>query len=88
MTKWLHTVETRQLQGSEPDNSEKQIIDKVRTLLAEEDDSAITGPSLAAELSRAWSFYYDDVWVWGVTPRMAQMLRQLADHYEAVHGVG
>ena len=57
----------------------------VRNLLSELDDGfdIEEHPSLAAKLARYWAGFYDDTWVWGVTPRMANVLRELADCYES-----
>lgn len=83
LTKCLHVIEIRQCQGFPMHETEKQMVQKVSNLLAEEEGLMQSMPSsLAAMLARSWAEYYDDTWVWGVTPKMGKMLRQLADRYE------
>ena len=57
----------------------------IRNLLSELEDGLDneTGPSLAAKLARYWAGFYDDTWVWGLTPRMGYILRELANCYES-----
>ena len=55
----------------------------IRDLLSEfEDESSSPMDSLAAKLARFWASFYDDTWVWGVTPRMGWILRELANCYQ------
>jgi len=70
---------------------EAQTMQTIRIFLAEveveveADDDAATDhvhASLAAKLARYWAGFYDDTWVWGVTPRMGWVLRELANCYE------
>ena len=63
---------------------EAQTMQAVKTLLSEVEDGLDTEEeaSLAAGLARYWASFYDDTWVWGVTPRMANILRELATCYE------
>ncbi|KAJ5986622.1 hypothetical protein N7451_010987 [Penicillium sp. IBT 35674x] len=39
--------------------------------------------SLAAGILRMWKQFYDDVWVWGVTPRIASLFEKLACAYDS-----
>ncbi len=58
----------------------------ISNLMAEvEDDSSADqgNVSVAAKLTRYWAGFYDDTWVWGVTPRMGWVLRELANCYES-----
>jgi hypothetical protein len=76
LTKWLHAIELRQRQGLHVLDAETHIIQKVCSMLREEDDLVASKPSLAAALARSWAGYYDDTWVWGITLKMGQLLRQ------------
>jgi hypothetical protein len=86
VTKWVHTIEVelRSTHGASISDLEAQTLQAVRDLLAEVDDflEDEEEPSLAAKLLRYWAGFYDDTWVWGVTPRMANILRELAVRYE------
>jgi hypothetical protein len=64
---------------------EDQTMQAIRNLVSEVEDGLDTeaGSSLAAALARYWAGFYDDTWVWGVTPRMANILRELATCYES-----
>ncbi|KAF9891621.1 hypothetical protein FE257_003632 [Aspergillus nanangensis] len=83
LTKWLHNLET---DGADhpPNEDEQQIVNNLKRLLAEmEVEYDETQPrSLAAVLARSWACFLDDVWVWGITPRMGAILRLLAVQYE------
>ncbi|KAF2176406.1 hypothetical protein K469DRAFT_678836 [Zopfia rhizophila CBS 207.26] len=82
LTKWVHTVET-QSTILPPDAEESFILEQLKELLTEvESDYDGTG-SLAAAIAQVWSTFLNDVWVWGVTPRMGNILHQLAIAYES-----
>ncbi|QKX53822.1 uncharacterized protein TRUGW13939_00902 [Talaromyces rugulosus] len=84
LTKWISTLE---VDGAEqpPDSDELQIVDDVKVLLDELDldsDEDSQNTSLAGMLARSWASFLDDVWVWGITPRMGAVLRLLAVEYQ------
>ncbi|KIW62265.1 hypothetical protein, variant [Phialophora macrospora] len=87
VTKWVHAieVETRSGKGGPISELEAQTMRAVKNLLSEVEDGCDTemDSSLAAKLARYWAGFYDDTWVWGVTPRMANILRELATWYES-----
>src|ERR1700761_1664203 len=87
VTKWVHAIEieTRSDKGRPITELEGQTMQAIKNLLAEVEDGFDTevDSSLAAKLARYWAAFYDDTWVWGVTPRMANILRELATCYEA-----
>ncbi|EXJ54810.1 hypothetical protein A1O7_10151 [Cladophialophora yegresii CBS 114405] len=87
VTKWVHAieVETRTGKGGPISELEAQTMQAVKCLLSEVEDGfdTETEPSLASKLARYWAGFYDDTWVWGVTPRMANILRELAMCYES-----
>ncbi|KAF8850170.1 hypothetical protein BDZ45DRAFT_708489 [Acephala macrosclerotiorum] len=83
LTKWLYAIEQRKGQGFTLQDAERQIVEKVLNMLTEESDLITTEQCLAAALARFWAGIYDEVWVWGVTPKMGAMLRELANHYDA-----
>ncbi|KAI9052177.1 hypothetical protein LZ554_003537 [Drepanopeziza brunnea f. sp. 'monogermtubi'] len=82
LSKWLHAKESLQRRGVTLDKVDMQIIQRVRDMLAEDSEPNDSAVSLAAALTRSWAGFYDDTWVWGVTPKMGRILRQLANHYE------
>lgn len=86
VTKWVHAIETetRSGKGNPINELEGKTMQAVRNLLSELEDGFEdeADPSLAAKLARYWAGFYDDTWVWGVTPRMANILRELANCYE------
>ena len=67
-----------------PDVEELEILDGLKQLLAET-DSEYGGNSLAAAVAHFCSTTLNDVWVWGVTPKMGNLLQQLALAYEERH---
>ena len=81
--RWIFTIE-RQQHTKPPDAHETQLLGELRELLADlEVDFDMSGTmSLAAEITRVWAGFFDDTWVWGITPRMGGVMRQLADEYE------
>ncbi|KIW22291.1 uncharacterized protein PV07_12192 [Cladophialophora immunda] len=88
VTKWVHAIEVET--RSSPDcgstsELETQTMQAIRNLLSELEDGFDNefGPSLAAKLARYWAGFYDDTWVWGLTPRMGYILRELANCYES-----
>ncbi|KAJ9488598.1 hypothetical protein VN97_g4694 [Penicillium thymicola] len=84
LTKWVYSMEV-DVSGQQPSGEELQLLDDLRSLLAEvqyEQELSIEGYSLAALLARAWATLLGDVWVWGVTPRMAEILKLLALEYQ------
>ena len=85
VTKWVYAIELETGQGSVAGTSELegQTMQTIRNLLAEyEDESSSQFQSLAAKLALYWASFYDDTWVWGVTPRMGWILRELANCFE------
>jgi hypothetical protein len=87
VTKWTHVVEIETDQNNGVIGElEAQTMQSIRHLLSEvevdDDTSSQAHPSVAAKLARYWAEFYDDTWVWGVTPRMGWVLRELANCYE------
>ncbi|KAF2466726.1 uncharacterized protein BDR25DRAFT_376857 [Lindgomyces ingoldianus] len=81
LTKWVHTIETEAL-ILPPDAEEDCILGGLKGLLVEVESDYDGSGSLAAAIARIWSSFLSDVWVWGVTPRMGNILQQLALAYE------
>ncbi|CAG8909741.1 unnamed protein product [Penicillium egyptiacum] len=84
LTKWIYSMEV-DAAGQQPSTEELQLVDDLRSLLAEmqyehELDNEVY--PLAALLARAWATLLGDVWVWGITPRMAEILNLLAVEYQ------
>ncbi|KAI9148992.1 Early growth response protein 3 [Paramyrothecium foliicola] len=78
VTKWVFTIECVQNAGGLTTSEEAQVLKDVRELLGNFDfDRSLVRP-LAADLARMWAGLYDDTWVWGVTPRIGWILRELA----------
>lgn len=67
-----------------PDVEEAEILEGFKQLLAETEYEH-NGVSLAAAVAYFCATTLNDVWVWGVTPRMAHVLQQLAIAYEERH---
>ncbi|KAK7193216.1 hypothetical protein DPSP01_008183 [Paraphaeosphaeria sporulosa] len=82
VTKWIHTVETSP--SSPPDADENELLGGYKHLLAET-DCEYNGDSLASAVAHFRSTMLNDVWVWGVTPRMSVVLQHLACVYEDRH---
>lgn len=92
VTKWVYAIELETRQGHNGTVSEReaQTMQGIRELLADLDDDPDENDHnhdqasgcLAARLARHWAGFYDDTWVWGVTPRMGWALRELANCYE------
>ncbi|OAL17720.1 hypothetical protein AYO22_11376 [Fonsecaea multimorphosa] len=91
VTKWVHAIEVETRSGPDCQSIselETQTMQAIRNLLSELEDGLDneTGSSLAAKLARYWAGFYDDTWVWGLTPRMGYILRELANYYESKLG--
>ncbi|KAK8182028.1 fungal-specific transcription factor domain-containing protein [Phyllosticta capitalensis] len=96
LTKWVHWAETSLLEegGSESGSSSQssdwsleqserqQLLAKCSHLLREMESEHHGRRNLAAALARSGALFLGDTWVWGVTPRMGNVLTQLADVYE------
>ncbi|KAJ1324710.1 hypothetical protein MN608_09413 [Microdochium nivale] len=82
VTKWLHTVEMATLTCDGPDPEETELVSLIKDLLDEADYDFSESRSLASGLARTWSSFLQDVWVWGITPRMGMILQELATEYE------
>ncbi|KAF2502680.1 hypothetical protein BU16DRAFT_16843 [Lophium mytilinum] len=81
LTKWIHTVE-KSSAVQDPDEGERKILDQVKELLAEVESDYSGDSSLAAAVATTWASLLDDVWVWGITPRMGSVLQELASQFE------
>lgn len=77
-TKWVHTLEMSQLEYP-PTQDELMIISNFRDLLSEADSDYDGYGSLAGEIMGVWASLMDDTWTWGITPRMARVMRELSD---------
>ncbi|KAK7897227.1 hypothetical protein LTR67_005116 [Exophiala xenobiotica] len=93
VTKWVHVLEIETAQtGAVISELEEHTMRTISNLMAEVEDGmdfSSSGDnnqgnvSVAAKLTRYWAGFYDDTWVWGVTPRMGWVLRELACCYES-----
>ena len=80
VTKWIHAMEMQQ--DVDPPNKEESInLCNFRELLTEVDSKYDGKGSLAGEVARVWASFLDDTWVWGITPRMGQALRQISNAF-------
>ncbi|KAK7540526.1 uncharacterized protein J3D65DRAFT_615596 [Phyllosticta citribraziliensis] len=61
---------------------ERQLLGKCRDLLREMESEHQGRRNLAGALARSGALFLGDTWVWGVTPRMGNVLTKLADVYE------
>ncbi|KAJ5936002.1 hypothetical protein N7454_005300 [Penicillium verhagenii] len=85
LTKWIHVLEITRI-DSPLNNDEAQIFRDLEALLVEmelkPDDKIAQMGSMAAMLAGAWASFLDDTWVWGVTPKMGLVLRQLGAQFQ------
>ncbi|KAM5374825.1 hypothetical protein ACJZ2D_006319 [Fusarium nematophilum] len=84
VTKWVHSVEIDKLNGIPASDAEEGFLANIRDILEEADYDLDESKSLAAGVARTWGLFLQDVWVWGITPRMGAILDQLAMAYERV----
>jgi len=80
VTKWIHSMEMQQRELP-PNEEEMRNLVNFRELLAEVDSGYNGFGSLAGEVTRIWAGFLDDTWVFGITPRMGKVLRQLSDAF-------
>jgi hypothetical protein len=76
--KWIHAVEMEH-EETPPNEDELIILNNFRELLAEVDGGYNGKGSLAAAVAVTWAGFYDDTWVYGITPRMGRALRQISE---------
>ncbi|KAK1623736.1 hypothetical protein BDP81DRAFT_358550 [Colletotrichum phormii] len=81
-TKWAHTIELDMRRGIEPSAAEVDLLMKIKDILEEADYDANESASIAAGLAKTCSLFLQDVWVWGITVRMGDVLERLAGAYE------
>ncbi|KXH61755.1 hypothetical protein CSAL01_11408 [Colletotrichum salicis] len=81
-TKWVHSIELDMRRGTEPSAVELDLLVKIKDVLEEADYDANESASIAAGLAKTCSFFLQDVWVWGITVRMGDVLERLAGAYE------
>jgi hypothetical protein len=82
LSKWIHTVENEK-RHMPMSKEEQAIFEILKEALQDADSPYDDQTSLAAQVTRIWSMFMDDVWVWEITTRMGSILRQLADVYDA-----
>ncbi|KAH7013876.1 hypothetical protein EDB80DRAFT_569690 [Ilyonectria destructans] len=85
VTKWVHSVEIDCLNHIQPSPAESELLRGMKKVLEETDYEFDESKSLAAGLARTWGLFLQDVWVWGITPRMGGILERLATAYERVN---
>lgn len=76
--RWVHTIEKMVRQGVQVDESETRLLDHIRDLFTEFDLIEKESASLAANIGWHYASFYDETWVWGITPRIAALLREMA----------
>ncbi|KXH50719.1 hypothetical protein CSIM01_01568 [Colletotrichum simmondsii] len=81
-TKWAHAIELDRRRGIEPSAAELDLLMKIKDVLEESDYDMDESASLAAGLAKTCSLFLQDVWVWGITVRMGDVLERLARAYE------
>ncbi|KAK9454482.1 hypothetical protein V1511DRAFT_502122 [Dipodascopsis uninucleata] len=81
---WVHEIECSLLQNQEITKAEEKNIARIRSILGEVDENVRAGTeqSLAGSIVEFWSSLVDGIWVWGVTVRMANILKRLALKYQ------
>jgi hypothetical protein len=81
--KWIHDVETQE-KDVPLNQQEISIFESLKEALQDAECSYNPQISLAAQVTRTWADFMDDVWVWEITLRMGSILRQLADVYDSL----
>ncbi|KAG4290044.1 regulatory protein [Fusarium proliferatum] len=61
-----------------------QLLDLSAELLVDAEYDLTESISVAAGVARTWSWYLKGAWFWGITPRMGDILEQLAKTFEQV----
>ncbi|KAF5543434.1 hypothetical protein FPHYL_11289 [Fusarium phyllophilum] len=84
VTKWTHHVEMDLVRNTPIDPKELKLVNNVKGLLVEAGYDLTESISVAAGVARTWSWYLKDAWFWGITPRMGDILEQLAKAFEQV----
>lgn len=75
-------METHQILPAGPlEKEETDNLTEFRSILAEVDDDYQGSGSLAGDVAAVWAQCLDDTWVWGITPRMSNLLRLLSKAY-------
>ncbi|KAJ2901613.1 hypothetical protein MKZ38_001633 [Zalerion maritima] len=82
VSKWVYTVEIDSLNDVQPSPRESELLSRIREVLEEAECDLGQDISLAAGVARTWGWFLQDVWIWGVTPRMGEALDQLAGAYQ------
>ncbi|KAK7883676.1 hypothetical protein LTR67_010965 [Exophiala xenobiotica] len=80
--KWIHNVEIQEADTA-LNQEEIAIFDSLKEALQDAENPYDPQMSLAAQVTRTWADFMDDVWVWQITLRMGSVLRQLAKVYES-----
>ncbi|KAJ5382257.1 hypothetical protein N7517_000168 [Penicillium concentricum] len=78
----IQKIQLNQKQHEETNSAELEFLKMATDLLVEMEHVSNEQESLAAGVLRMWKNFYDDVWVWGVTPRIARLFEQLACAYD------
>ncbi|POS69664.1 hypothetical protein DHEL01_v211943 [Diaporthe helianthi] len=86
LSKWIHVVCTAAALGVGMDEGESHLLQRISDMLQQEETALDESATLAARLLRYWAAFYDDTWVWGVSPRMAVVFRRLATAYQSGPG--
>jgi len=81
--KWIHDVEMQE-KDVPLNQQEITIFESLKEALQDAECSYNPQISLAAQVTRTWADFMDDVWVWEITLRMGSILRQLADVYDSL----
>lgn len=81
LSKWVHTVEIQE-RDVPLSQEEKALLETLKEALQDADSPYDDQISLAAQVTRTWALFMDDVWVWEITLRMGSVLRQVADVYD------
>ncbi|KAF5981670.1 zinc finger protein [Fusarium coicis] len=84
VTKWTHHVEMDLVRNTPIDPKELKLFNNIKVLLVEAGYDLTESISVAAGVARTWSWYLKDTWYWGITPRMGDILEQLAKAVEQV----
>ncbi|SCO31860.1 uncharacterized protein FFMR_02199 [Fusarium fujikuroi] len=84
VTKWTHYVEMDLVRNTPIHPKELKLFNNVKELLVDAEYDLTESISVAAGVARTWSWYLKSAWFWGITPRMGDILEQLAKTFEQV----
>ncbi|KAJ5950825.1 uncharacterized protein N7479_009238 [Penicillium vulpinum] len=78
----IQKIQLRQKRHEDANPAESELLKTATDLLVDMEHVSDEQESLSAGILRMWKQFYDDIWVWGVTPRIARLFEKLACAYD------